>query len=412
MKAAWKENKKLKPEIILEKIESFSSLKDNGVSFQGYEPYSAFPALETMIVFPISIDELVRDSLLRKSVGIALKRNNLNSKNSFIQILNEQIKKHLKTKENIYHVLTSLSLTEPYPNRIITLDSVKIRLLKNGYPKKYIGRDKLIEERVKDFKSTLNLYTDVIITTKAKTPAIAVTKCIRALDIIRAIWSFGANSTMELLGGEQGVPINKIKLGLAHTIHINNGQLADRGYWFDSNFGIVAPYIFHSIEGFRRQFSRHLNQLEKSNYSEKLKDALQRYVRALDEKDSSTAFIKLWGAIESLVSPSRANYDLVTSRCSFLYPESDYHKQVLEHLREKRNKNVHHNELSIKSKIHCYQLQGYFRSLIEFHLELVDEFKTLDDANKFLDLPTKLIDLKKKRLIVEGAIKFRSGPIS
>lgn len=411
MQAAWKKNKKLKPEIILEKIKSFSILTDNVVSFKGYESYDAFPVLETMMDFPKTIDEVVRDSLLRTSVGIALKRNNLNSKISFIQILNEQIKRHLKAKENIYHILTSLSLTQPYPNRIITIDAVKIRLLKEGYPKKYKGRDKLIEKRVKDFKSKLNSYTDVIITTKAKTPAIAVTKCLRALDIIRAIWSFGANSAMELLGGQQGVPINKIKLGLAHTIHKNNGQLADGGYWFDSNFGIVAPYKFHSIKGFSRQFSSHLYQLEKSNYSEKLKDALQRYVRALDEKDSNTAFIKLWGAIESLVSPSHANYDLVTSRCSFLYSESDYHKQVLEHLREKRNQNIHIGELSIKSKIHCYQLQGYFRSLIEFHLAWVDEFKTLDDANKFLDLPTKLIDLKKKRVIVEDAIKFRSGPI-
>lgn len=152
-----------------------------------------------------------------------------------------------------------------------------------------------------------------------------------------------------------------------------------------------------------------INQLELSKYSNKIKDALQIYVRALDEKDSNIAFIKLWSALEYLTSPGNANYKLITRRCSFLYKEHEYHKQVLEHLRINRNQFVHDGESSTKSKKYCYQLQGYFKTLIDFHLAWTGDLKNLDEANQFLDHQPNLKDLERDKKLIEYAIKFRTG---
>ncbi len=133
-----------------------------------------------------------------------------------------------------------------------------------------------------------------------------------------------------------------------------------------------------------------------------------RYVHALDERDQNVALIRLWGAIEALTVPSEANYDLVTRRCSFLFPDHEYHKQVLEHLREYRNCSVHAGDQIGRAKTNCYQLQHYFNNLIIFHLNYAKDFSSLEEANNFLDLPSNKKTLQEKKLLIEKAIKFIS----
>ena len=110
--------------------------------------------------------------------------------------------------------------------------------------------------------------------------------------------------------------------------------------------------------------------------------------------------------MEALTIPSETNYDLVIRRASFLIRERDYHQQVLEHLRDCRNRNVHEGDQSEKAKSHCYQLQFYFYHLILFHLSSAGDFASIEVANNFLDLPLNIDTLKNKKRLIEKAIKF------
>jgi len=117
-----------------------------------------------------------------------------------------------------------------------------------------------------------------------------------------------------------------------------------------------------------KNFHQFFKRLDECKYKKVLNDALLRYVRALDEKDHNSAFIRLWGALESIAAPSESNYESITRRCAFLFKEAEYHKQVLEHLREYRNKSIHAGDQSERAKTFCFQLQYYFRELILFQI--------------------------------------------
>ena len=152
-----------------------------------------------------------------------------------------------------------------------------------------------------------------------------------------------------------------------------------------------------------------MRRLTSAQYGTALTEALLRYVRALDERDQNNAFIKLWGAVESITSPEVAKYDLLIQRCSFLFNDTQYHKQILEHLREYRNSSVHAGDQNELAKSHCFQLQYYFVQLFLFHLRNGQVFSSLDEANQFLDLPPDKAKLLARQRMIQKALKFVSG---
>ncbi|WP_143062564.1 hypothetical protein [Variovorax sp. OV084] len=132
------------------------------------------------------------------------------------------------------------------------------------------------------------------------------------------------------------------------------------------------------------------------------------FVRALDEANQATAFTRLWAGVERLASPDHGNYEALVRRCAFLWNETPFHVQTLEHLREYRNSCVHSAADSASAKTHCYQLQQYFKALVHFHLRHGPKFATLGDANAFLDLPAEPERLDRLALNIQRARRFRA----
>ncbi|GAB4058189.1 hypothetical protein GCM10028811_07780 [Uliginosibacterium sediminicola] len=131
-------------------------------------------------------------------------------------------------------------------------------------------------------------------------------------------------------------------------------------------------------------------------------------MRAFDEWNQTTAFTRLWGAVERLVSPGHGNYDVLVRRCAFLWADSAFATATLEHLREYRNNWIHSGNESTQAKTYCFQLQMYFRTLVLFHIRTAGLFQTIEEANEFLDMPTDLEVLKKLQSRVSLARRFRT----
>lgn len=407
MPVKWKKNKNLKPGIILQKIDSIKTVKaDNSVSYSGFEYYETLAIIQNMIEFPLNMRNLHQESIVSTAINNVAREKVLDAK-SVINEINNVVKNELARREYKYHLLTTISLKSPYPSKNIIIEDCRIRLFETPYPAKYKGRNELINGNRKVIDGTPHSYAKVIVSLKSKSERSAASKALRVLDIQRAIWCLFGNSTMEVWGDEW-LPINKIHLGSAHTIHKENGKLAIETFWYEPNFVKVNAFIPKKIKIFKDNSKWALAQLNNSSYSTELKNSLLRYVRALDEKDQNVALIKLWGAIETLAAPSEANYDLITRRCSFLFTNRNYHKQVLEHLREYRNISIHAGDQSERVKSNCYQLQFYYYHLVMFHLKNADQFKSLEEANNFLDLPSDISTLKNRKRLIDKAIKFRT----
>jgi hypothetical protein len=129
-------------------------------------------------------------------------------------------------------------------------------------------------------------------------------------------------------------------------------------------------------------------------------------VRALDESDANTAFLRLWTAVEVLTTPGKADFDKLIRRCAFLFQQGAFHRQMLEHLREYRNSTVHAGEYSDRARAMCFQLQLYFNALIWFHMGNATAFQSLDEANQFLDMPPDKAAISRQIKLGRRALKY------
>lgn len=405
MNAVWK--KKAKPNIVLKRIEESKSVTADGkVSYSGFEFYDAMATVQGMVDFTDRSKTLEIDLIIWSAINNIAKNQVLEQK-KVIDEINRLIKEEHKTKEREFHVLTTLSLGKPFPFRSITIEGSKIYFLDKDFPKKYEGRKTTLQNQIEVSDVTPDSYTKVIVTVKSKSVKGAATKALRLIDIQRAIWSVFANSSMWLFGNEWK-PINKIRMGCVHTVHEVNGKNSDEQFWYEPNFTKADPYKPDDLSEFKKSHNFVHSKLRRIAYSPHMSDALIRFVRALDERDQNVALIKLWGALESLTCPSDANYELVTRRCSFLFKDHEYHRQVLEHLRDYRNRSVHSGDQSENAKSKCYQLKYYFETLILFHLSFAGKFQSLEEANSFLDSSKDVADLLRKKQLIEYAIKYLS----
>lgn len=405
MSISWKKNKKLKPAVILDSVEAIRTVSPEGrISFSGFELDDALPALQSMLEFPPAATGMDKSQLVWKALSSITAKL---TPEAFESAINNVFAAQSSTGDADYHILTSVSFNPNGLNRRTTIDGSTIRLLDTEFPRKYSNRTEAITHAKIPVDPTPKGYTRVVISVRAKSPYGAVTKALRVIDLQRAILCLLCNARMEFIGKEW-IPINVIRLGGCHTVHYPDGKMATETVWFEPNYIEVPINSPSQASVLKKNLSYALKRLFKSKYAPQLSEALLRYVRALDERDQNNAFIKLWGAVEALTSPDEAKYDLVIRRCSFLYRDTLYHRQILEHLREYRNQSLHAGDQSDVAKVHCFQLQSYFFSLIFFHFANVHEFANLDEANQFLDLPTDKDTLLKQKRMRQKALRFVS----
>lgn len=409
MPIKWKSRAGIRPEVILQRIENAKSVTSDGrVSYSALDYHDAFAALFSMLEVPARVsDELSVDSLLSRGLAKAAAAGLL-TKGSVISCINELAKAELATREMQYHLLTSLSVSGWLPFRRIECESSVVRVAAPDFPRKYSSRDTAIRRARGDLAVTHAGYTKVIVSTKSKSRHGASSKALRSLDVLRAVLCLLSNSSMELLG-DANKPINKVRLGQTHTLHDVQGKTNDDLIWYEPNFVQDKPFSHQRPNDARKSFRYIIRKLRDCPYSGALVESLLRYVRALDEKDQNSAAIRLWGALECLASPGGARYESITKRCSFIFEEHEYHRQILEHLREFRNSSVHAGEHSERAKTFCYQMQFYFSKLLIFHLNMSEFCGSLDQANQFLDLPPDGGALRERKRLIEKALEFREA---
>ena len=150
-----------------------------------------------------------------------------------------------------------------------------------------------------------------------------------------------------------------------------------------------------------------------NNYGNSVKDIIlfgsQTDGNSKDYSDYDIAFLKLWSVLEFLTNTLKAKYDNTIKRTAFCFKEYDFHCQVLNHLRDYRNKSVHTGSSDNSGvKIYIYQLKRYVEELLIFHLSTKMKFSNIESASEFLDLSQDAEFLREKCQLYQKAIKFLS----
>jgi hypothetical protein len=405
MPVKWKQGPRFKPAVVLKKIDSIRTVDSNGgASFSGFELEDCLPALHSMLDFPRVATDVDKSSLVWRGLSKVGKEL---TPESFLKAINLELHNVLATKEESYIMLTAISLNRLDLPKELQLAGATIRFLAN-YPVRFRKtRERLLIEKRVPVAPTPDSYCKVTVDVRAKSPSAAVKKALHALDLQRSVWCLMGNPQMQMSFGSASLsPINVVRLGSQHTLHLPTGQPATEGMWFEPSFESATIFRAAKPEIVKKHSRWALRKITASPYGDLLAGSLIRFVRALDEPEPSTAFLRLWGALEALTTPGQADYDKVVRRCSFLFKERAFHRQLLEHLREFRNATVHAGEESERARTHCFQLQLYFVNLIWFHLQSAQFFQTLDEANFFLDSPDDLAELQRRLKLVRKALRY------
>ncbi len=407
MKVKWKENKNLKPQLLMDRMAEITSLMPDGrVSFSAFEKHQLDAVLLTMLEFDKGFSSSTMKELFNSGIDYCAKRNEF-TKSAFLVGVNEAVMRRGARPEKLFVLVTSISTSEGFAKKNIILRNSKIRSWPGGVPKKYLTREKL--EWHHGESPMPEDYCPVTVTVKSKDSMDAAHAAIYDLDYLRGIHALFVNPPSELsFGIGPKRPINKIMLGGMHTLHDSKGRLAnDNVYWYEQNYRVRPPIRFSNKHKLSKNISYIEEQINVHSDGFTIKDAIIRYVRAYDESDRNVTIQKAWAAIESIVCPHENNAGSIVRRCSFMFADRPYYEQVLEHLREYRNRNVHSGYEVEDLDFHCYQLQQFFRQAILFYLKNATVFSGLQEANKFLDLPSTLVELQKLKMHVEKAMQYQ-----
>jgi hypothetical protein len=404
MPITWK--KKFKPDLILQQIASKRSVSpEGGVSFSGFELHENLPVLASMLDFPAAAERVNKSSLIW--AALTQVKGDLN-KSSFEAAINQDLRKELSTSMKRYVLVTSLSAQLKGVPRSIKVFDATIEFLHKGIPRNFNQHHEIIKSHKLLIPDTPIGYLPVRIAIRDKSPTAAAQQAIDHLDLFRGLIALYVNFAMQWsLGGSPSFePINRVRCGSRHTIHTPNGKVATESIWFEPNFRPAKIYELKDVVKLFKWIKCDLREVARSPYQKELTNALIKYARAFDEPDPNNAFVKLWSALESLTTPGVADYDKLVKRCCFLYADSEYHRQVLEHLREYRNRSVHSGIEGVDARANCFLLQEYFRSAVHFYKGNRTAFSSLTDANEFLDFPPDRSILTARLRALRKAIRF------
>lgn len=399
-KVGWRP--KFNPSVILKKIDATRTVNPaGGASFTGFEFKQSLPALHSMLEFPEEANDLDRPNLIWRS--LAAVRGPL-TPTSFLAQLNRRLDQKLATKQEVFHVLTGISLKHNVGRSSHKIGDVRMRLLAGDYPSRYRhARSAVITQQRLPVGESGHGFRRVIVSLRASDGREAVEKALRALDLLRACWCFLTNFEMEFVGALWR-PINRVRLGAVHTCHLPNGKTASGTVWFEPHHDGEPQAEVDSKAA--KSAEQILGYLRSSPLSAELEEAMLGYVRALDNSDQNAAFLSLWTVIERLVSPGQGDFSAFVRRCAFVFEDREFHTEVLKHLKQYRNEFVHAGRSTSQVKAHCYELQVYFRALVQFYLGQRKFFTSLEDANTMLDLPRDRAKLLRRQRVISKALKF------
>jgi hypothetical protein len=393
------------PQIFLDRIkDSVSKIEGDTIYFKAFD----FNQLKWFVkaMFKRN-DDLVYELFeiaIENSISRAIKFDKLDTK-SFLDLVNAEAKTLVKNRNTKYYLLGCLSV-DRVPFRKIRIGQAILTFHNKRFPQNFIyHRNKFFEEhKLKaDFDKNVKFSLEV----EATHFTIASQVAYQALENFRGLVNLLINASFEFNFPENPRKvINKFRLGRFLTLHHGNGELAKENYVLEE-LDYQENYLYLVKENEYKYLKRVLrNRIDLFNgvskgYEQLLTRALNHYVKAYDSPNMEIAFVNAWTVLETLTKSSKN--ELTINRILGLCIESDipFIKEKLFYLKELRNGYVHDAESNFDFRSACFFIQDFIHLIVfYFHLVLAKEFKTPDDAVKYLDLIQKnnLSLLRNKRL--------------
>lgn len=406
--AKWNTND-YNPGFLAKRLESLKTKDHNGkVGFRGFVTQDILAVIDSSIEFSEPLPEVEKRRIIWTGIVSAAKE-----KLSDITILAEISKKErefLQQPKRPFVLATSLSIARPTPLTRTEISGCRMRF-EASLPKRF-DREK-IKNIIRHYVvgDLPTWYTTIRASVRARSEYEAAEAALDAIDLLRGIWNLFFNRQIGIrMSSGRKRPVNAVLLGPLHTLHEPRGKLALEKFWYDPEY--IEPVQckdLHQSWGKLQRFERTVRRkLVNHGYRDNIEEAIRRYVRALDSRDWNSSFLRLWSLLEFLTATERADYKQTIRRVLFLHQEREFHEQILNHLRNYRNRTVHTGEETREIETLLHQLRQYVERLLEFHLATRFRFSRLTETAESLHQSPDLPSLQSRLLMTKRAIRFLS----
>lgn len=411
MSVSWK--RKYNPDELAQRLDRCKQVGSSGkVSFTGFEIVDYFVLLYSMLKLPDAVPEDRGRAIARKAASRAA-RDGAITPSSLLEQANRLTQQYLQKPVRRFVLVSSLSLASSVSLHRLRFGKT-IVIFELAPPVRYQrGRNRILESARYSlpFDPPSN-YLSARVHVYARCPSEATDKALETLDFVRGTWNWSRNRRrrMRMSGGARR-PANDIILGPLHTLHDRSGEPATETWWYQPDLCAAPTRCSPSAEDIEEMedfLSKIRDRLREVAYPDVLAQAITRYGRALDLTDWEAAFLKLWSTLELLTNSSRLSNDVTAKRTAYLYPDRGLVLQMLEHLRQYRNRSVHSDVGNSAIETFMYQVKGFVEDLLNFHFANDFSFKSIEEAGRFLSLPSDGDAIDKRLKLLNAAKQFRS----
>ncbi len=399
------------PEHLAVRLEESKSLGQDGrVSFNGFGFTEYIVVLNSMVSLNDNITEFEKNNIVRRAAFSLAKKEKISS-DGLLKEISRLEKEYLKQKPQKFVLISTLSI-----NRFCKLKRVQINgttiTFHSSLPKTFT---KEIENKIKkpaSFTITGEYPKDYIFVktfVEAKSYSQASSIAIDSIDIIRGIWNLFYNRGQFRISSGRRDPVNNISFGPLHTIHLPNGKLATETWLYETGYmGPLKAFDLKNKEEDLFKFQNTVRRLlNKSKFKSQMEAALRKYAQALDIRDWESSYLRLWGLLEYLTNTNEnESHKDTVKRTSFFFQEREYARQVLNHLRDHRNRSVHTGGSNQNIETLLYQLKNFVEVVLEIQIANKFKFSSRNELTQFMNLPEDVAKLKRRQEIISYALKF------
>jgi hypothetical protein len=190
-------------------------------------------------------------------------------------------------------------------------------------------------------------------------------------------------------------------------LHLRTGALVDDVFWYEPGYSqdrkLFKPQDWTKLDQLRRRAYR---SIQAHGYAEELEELIVRYVVALDNPDFDVAFLQLWSLLEKLTDTVGANYDETIKRTSWLFDDRATVRELLGHLRLRRNRFVHAAKTGDKPDQAVYLAKYIIDGHLDFLIRNQVGFTSMQEYGEFLKLPRDGDTAKRRRYLLTKAIRM------
>jgi hypothetical protein len=390
--------------------ESKSTGQDGKVSFKGFGFTEYTVVLNSMVSLNDTIPEFEKNNIVSNAAFSLAEKGEITSA-GLLKEISKFEKKYLRQRPQKFVLVSTLSINRYCKLKRIHINGATITFhsaLQKQFAKEIENKIKkpasytIIGEYPKDY---IFLKTSV----KAKSYSQAFNIAIDSIDIFRGIWNLFYNRGQFRISSGRRDPVNNIVFGPLHTIHFPNGKLASEIWLYETGYlGPLKTFDMKiKLDNLYKFQSNVRKLLNKNKLKNQIEAALKKYAQALDIRDWESSYLKLWGLLEYLTNTNEnESHKETVKRTSFFFQEREYAKQVLNHLRDHRNRSVHTGGSNQNIETLLYQLKNFVEVVLEFQIANRFNFASREELTQFMNLSEDVAELKRRKAMISHVLKF------